>query len=72
MESLKRMLSTSNKKNLLPRAGYRECVELVLILLGEIPERGLHWMKPGAVLHAQWIPNILYPAKMFAFSAHVG
>ena len=29
-------------------------------------------MTPGAVYHAQWIPSILYPAKMFAFSAQTG
>lgn len=72
IQSLKRLLSTPNRKNLLPRADYRECAELMLILLGEPPERGIHWVKPGAAHHARWMPSILYPAKMLAFSAQAG
>ena len=72
IESLKKILSTSNKKNLLPRADYWECDELRMILLGEIPERGIYWTKPGAVDHAQWVPFIMYYAKMFAFSSEAG
>ena len=26
-------------------------------------------MRPGAAHHARWMPSILYPAKMYAFSA---
>ena len=52
IESLKRILSTLNKKNSLLRADYRDYAELMLILLGEIPVREIHWMKPEAVHHA--------------------
>ncbi|GBM44749.1 hypothetical protein AVEN_83877-1 [Araneus ventricosus] len=44
----------------------------MLILLGETPERGIHWLKAGTAHHSQWIPSILYPAKIFAFSAEAG
>ncbi|GBM17727.1 hypothetical protein AVEN_56041-1 [Araneus ventricosus] len=53
IRSLKRILSTPNKKNFLPRADYRECAELMLILLGETPERGIQWLKPGTAHHAR-------------------
>ena len=51
IESLKTILSASNKKNLPPRADYPGCAELMLILLGGIPQREIHWMKPGEVNH---------------------
>ncbi|GBO06605.1 hypothetical protein AVEN_59007-1 [Araneus ventricosus] len=72
MQSLEIILSTPNRKNLLPRFDYRECAELMLILLGETPERGIHWLKPRAEHRTRWMPSILYPAKMFAFSAQAG
>jgi hypothetical protein len=39
----------------------------MLVLLGEIPPRGLHWLQPGAFHHARWMSTILYSAKMYAF-----
>jgi len=51
----------------LSRDDYRECAELMLILLGEVPPRGMHWLKPGAYHHARWMSTVLYSAKMFAF-----
>ncbi|GBM85416.1 hypothetical protein AVEN_114591-1 [Araneus ventricosus] len=44
----------------------------MFILLGETPERGINWLKPGTTHHPRWMPSILYPAKMFAFSAQAG
>ena len=72
IRSLKRILSNKNRKNFLRRADYRECAELMLILLGERPERKTHWVKPGAAHHARWMPSILYPVKMLAFSSKAG
>ena len=46
--------------------------ELMLVILGETPELGSHWLHPGATHHAGWMPSILYPAKMFAFSEQAG
>ena len=61
IHSLKRILTVPDKNNTLPRDDYRECAELMLLLLGETPERGVHWMRPGAAHHARWMPSILYP-----------
>ncbi|GBM58074.1 hypothetical protein AVEN_77243-1 [Araneus ventricosus] len=44
----------------------------MFILLGETPERGINWLKPGTTHHARWMQSILSPAKMFAFSAQAG
>jgi hypothetical protein len=57
----------SNHPGKLPRDDYRECAELTLILLGEVPPRGVHWMKPGAYHHARWMSTVIYAAKMYAF-----
>ena len=57
----------SNKDHF-PRDDYRELAELTLLLLGEIPPRGVHWLKPGAFHLALWMANALYAAgKLFAF-----
>jgi len=42
------------------------------MLLGEMPDRGEHWMQPGAAHHERWMPSILYPAKMYAFGIQAG
>jgi len=67
-----KILSVPGRKNSLPRDDYRECAELMLMILGTTPARGAHWLKPGAAHHAHWMPSILYPAKMFAFSTQAG
>jgi hypothetical protein len=72
IQCLKRFLLTPGRNNILTRDDYRECAELMLMILGERPERGLRWLKPGAFHHARWMPSILYPAKMYAFSAQAG
>ena len=59
---------TSEKQ---PRYDYRECAELMLILLGQKPPRGVHWIRPGAIHHARWMVTILYSAKMYAFSEQI-
>ena len=51
----------------MPRDDYRESAELMLILLGEDPPRGVHWLQPGAFHHARWMATILYSSKMYAF-----
>ena len=50
---LRSLLSVSEgyPKNILLRDDYKECAELTLILLGEIPPKCIHWMKPGAFYH---------------------
>jgi hypothetical protein len=51
----------------MPRDDYRESAELMLILLGEEPPRGVHWLQPGTFHHARWMATILYSAKIYAF-----
>ena len=72
IDSIKQILTVPGRKNSLPRDDYRECAELMLMLLGTTPVRGAHWLKPGATHHARWMPSILYPAKMFAFHTQAG
>jgi len=72
IDSLKQILSVPGRKNSLPRDDYRECAELLLMILGTTPSRGAHWLKPGAAHHARWMPSILYPAKIFACSTQAG
>lgn len=51
-----------------PRDDYRECAENTLTIFGEIPPRGVHFRKPGAIHQARWMANNLYAGKMFMFS----
>ena len=39
----------------------------MLILLDEVPPRGIHWLRPGAYHHARWMSAVLYSGKMYAF-----
>lgn len=59
--------SDDASEDAMPRDDYRESAELMLILLGEEPPRGVHWLQPGAFSHARWMTTILYSAKMYAF-----
>jgi len=69
ISSLRRIPSVPNRKAALPRNDYKECAELMLILWGETPDQGKHWMRPGTVHHARSMPSILYPTKIYAFSS---
>ena len=44
----------------------------MLILLGETPERGVHWRKPEAFLHARWMSFVIYAAKIYVFRDSMG
>ena len=52
------------KKDFLQGDDYKECTELMLTLLGEIPDRGVHWRKHVAFHHARWMSSVIYTAKM--------
>ena len=54
-------------KTHLPRDDYMEYLELVLMLLGETSERGLHFMQPEAHHHARWRANIIIPLMIWMF-----
>lgn len=62
------ILTNQNSKGELPRCDYRECAELMMILLGAVPPRGVRWYKPGGLHSARWMSTILYSAKIYAFS----
>ena len=55
----------------LPRADYREVAELTIIALGDIPPRGIHWSRPGAIHQARWMARNLYALKMFLFAENL-
>ena len=44
----------------------------MLTLLGEVPDRGVHWCKPGAFHHARWMLSVIYAAKMYLFRDSIG
>ena len=46
---------------------YREFFETVIILLGEVPPRGLFFRIPGAIHHARWMAKAIYCLKIFLF-----
>ena len=51
-----------------PRDDYRECAENTLIIFGQTPPRGVHFLKPGAIHQARWMACNIYAGKMFMFS----
>jgi len=50
-----------------PRDDYREFLELSIILIGEVPPRGVAFMAPGAMHHARWMAKVLYAMKIWLF-----
>jgi hypothetical protein len=62
------MLLEGDGAKSLPRDDYRECAENVLIILGQTPPRGVHFLKPGAIHQARWMACNLYASKMFMFA----
>lgn len=66
VQELTNILTHSDSRTL-PRDDYRECAENTLVILGETPPRGVHFMKPGAVHQARWMACNIYAGKMFMF-----
>ena len=50
-----------------PRDDYRELLELTVIFLGGVPQRGIKFMKPGALHRARFMARLIYGMKMFLF-----
>ena len=50
-----------------PRDDYREMLELCVIFLGGTPERGIHFIAPGALHRARWMARIIYSFKIWFF-----
>lgn len=49
------------------RDDYRELLELTLMFLGEVPERGVSFRKPGAIHRARFMARLIYSLKIFMF-----
>lgn len=52
-----------------PRDDYKELLELSLIYLGDVPQRGIRFMQPGAVHRARWMARVIYAIKICLFQA---
>ena len=50
-----------------PRDDYREFLELAVIFLGDVPERGVRLQMPGAMHRARWMARVIYSIKMWLF-----
>ena len=50
-----------------PRDDYRELLELTIISLGGIPQRGIHFYYPGALHRARWMARVIYALKIYLF-----
>lgn len=48
-----------------PRDDYRELLELSVIILGGMPPRGIHLIRPGALHRARWMAKIIYTLKIW-------
>lgn len=51
----------------LPREDYKEFLELVVIFLGRIPPKGIHFRCPGAYHLARWMCKGIYCLKIYIF-----
>ena len=54
-----------------PRDDYRECIELVLVVLADPPEN-YFFKKPGPHHKARWMAPLIYGLKMFLFRKQLG
>ena len=46
---------------------YRELLELTLLFMGGVPQRGLFFRKPGAIHRARFMARLIYALKIFLF-----
>ena len=51
----------------LPRDDYKEFLELVIIFLGGVPPKGIHFKRPGAYHLAIWMCKGIYCLKIYIF-----
>lgn len=51
----------------MPRDGYRELLELSIIILGGQPKRGIGILRPGAIHRERWMAKIIYAIKIYLF-----
>lgn len=63
LQFIEHRLSTQKQQ----RDDYRELLELTMIFLGGIPNRGVSFRIPGAVSHARWMAKAIYAFKIYLF-----
>jgi hypothetical protein len=49
------------------REDYRELLELALLFVGGVPQRGVTFRKPGAIHRARFMARLIYALKIFLF-----
>lgn len=54
-----------------PRDDYRELLELAIITLGSVPQRGVRFMRPGALHRGRWMAKIIYVLKIYLFRSQL-
>ena len=46
-----------------PRKDNAELLELTIIILGDVPHKGVYFVKPGAIHRERWMSRVLYGIK---------
>ena len=70
INDIKTLLSSDDQRRF-PRDHYGECVEDTLLILGETPPRGGHFLESGAIHQARWMASNIYAGKMLKFSSQM-
>jgi hypothetical protein len=52
-----------------PRKDHIELLELTITYLGDIPPKGVKFVKPGAMHRARWMSRVVYAIKMVLFQS---
>ncbi|KAK2702410.1 hypothetical protein QYM36_018980 [Artemia franciscana] len=55
-----------------PRDDYREFLELVIIFLRTVTEKGIRFIAPGATHNARWLSKIIHSLKIWMFRGQFG
>jgi len=61
------LLGTNALNQNLPRDDYKEFLELVIIFLGGVPPKSIHFQRPGAYHLARWMCKGIYCLKLYIF-----
>lgn len=61
------LFATQQLSNDHPRDDYKELLELTVLFLGEALQRGVKFMKPGAMHRARFMARLIYGIKIFLF-----
>lgn len=59
--------SKDQLKQYQPRDDYRELLELSIMFLGDVPEKGVSFKAPGGMHRARWMAKAIYSLKIYLF-----